>query len=94
MKYLITLTLALILFAGFAIANPSYAREDNTPVTICHKGNTITVDDSALTAHLNHGDSVGACVTPGVPEFGMIPGMLALVSSGGAFYYLKKRTIK
>jgi hypothetical protein len=30
-------------------------------VTICHKGQTITIAQSALPAHLRHGDSTGAC---------------------------------
>jgi uncharacterized protein YraI len=30
-------------------------------VTICHKGHTITIDESALPAHLAHGDTVGPC---------------------------------
>ncbi len=30
-------------------------------VTICHKGKTITVSESALKAHLNHGDTLGPC---------------------------------
>ena len=39
--------------------------KDKDKVTICHKGNTITVSRNALSAHLAHGDSVGTCeVTP------------------------------
>lgn len=35
---------------------------DDHKVTICHKGkNTITVDKSAVPAHLNHGDTMGPC---------------------------------
>lgn len=31
-------------------------------VTICHKGkNTLTVAAPAVQAHVNHGDTVGAC---------------------------------
>jgi len=30
-------------------------------ITICHKGNTITISISALPAHLAHGDTLGAC---------------------------------
>jgi hypothetical protein len=91
MKYLISLSLALILVSGFVLANPmtSFAREDK-PVTICHNGQTITVDESSLPAHLRHGDYQGPC-TVDVPEFGMIPGALAALTSGGAFLYMKKR---
>jgi major membrane immunogen (membrane-anchored lipoprotein) len=35
---------------------------DGSKVTVCHKGkNTLSIDASALTAHLGHGDSEGAC---------------------------------
>lgn len=30
-------------------------------ITICHNGNTIEIDPSALDAHLAHGDTIGAC---------------------------------
>lgn len=30
-------------------------------VTICHKGKTIRVDQSAVNAHLKHGDGLGSC---------------------------------
>jgi hypothetical protein len=30
-------------------------------VTLCHKGKTIKVDESAVSAHLAHGDTIGAC---------------------------------
>ena len=34
-----------------------------TKATLCHKGkNTLSVGESAETAHLRHGDSSGACV--------------------------------
>jgi uncharacterized protein YraI len=35
--------------------------QENHKVTICHKGHTITIDESALPAHLAHGDTLGAC---------------------------------
>ena len=34
---------------------------DEPKVTLCHKGTTITVDASSVQAHLDHGDSLGAC---------------------------------
>lgn len=33
----------------------------HTPVTICHNGRTLVVDDDALPAHLGHGDTAGPC---------------------------------
>jgi len=34
---------------------------NNQKITICHKGREITVSESALDAHLKHGDTIGAC---------------------------------
>jgi hypothetical protein len=34
---------------------------NNDKVTICHNGNTICVSQSAVPAHLNHGDHLGCC---------------------------------
>jgi hypothetical protein len=34
---------------------------DGEKVTICHKGNTISVGVSAWPAHMAHGDTLGAC---------------------------------
>lgn len=56
-------------------ANAAYGTGNHggghTPVTICHNGHTITVDDSAMKAHLKHGDNLGACkdwpTTPSTP---------------------------
>jgi hypothetical protein len=31
------------------------------PVTICHKGKTITVSGSSVESHLAHGDTRGPC---------------------------------
>lgn len=42
--------------------NPTTSSNDTDKVTICHKGkNTLTISRSALSAHLNHGDTLGAC---------------------------------
>ncbi len=36
-------------------------------VTICHKGNTITIGAPAVDAHQrNHGDTIGACAEGGI----------------------------
>ena len=40
-------------------------KKDKKKVTICHNGQTITVSQSALNAHLAHGDLVGVC--PSLP---------------------------
>ena len=38
-------------------------------VTLCHKGHTLSVSHSAVDAHLNHGDKLGACA-PAPPNGG------------------------
>jgi hypothetical protein len=37
--------------------------QGQTKVVICHKGQTLEVAEPAVQAHLNHGDTVGACTT-------------------------------
>lgn len=32
------------------------------PVTVCHNGESLTFDDDAYVAHINHGDTEGVCV--------------------------------
>ena len=34
---------------------------DEPKVTLCHNGNTISVNQSSVQAHLDHGDTLGAC---------------------------------
>lgn len=58
-----TLAATLLLLAGATSAAATGRGHD--PVTICHKGQTITVDDDAVQKHLdNHGDYVGSCTEP------------------------------
>lgn len=62
----------IILYTPGAIEPPDPGDEPEPPpdnggkVTICHKPNskaehTIVIDQSAVPAHLNHGDTLGAC---------------------------------
>jgi outer membrane biosynthesis protein TonB len=60
----------LLLVASGGVSGPAHATghgHGHTPVTICHNGHTITVDDSALHAHVKHGDTLGECPAP-TPE--------------------------
>jgi len=58
-KYAATLAL-LGLTAGCVVVAPEPQQENKTPV--CHKGKkTLYVGDSAVDAHLKHGDYVGVC---------------------------------
>jgi hypothetical protein len=34
-------------------------------VTLCHNGNTVIVGQTAVPAHLNHGDTLGPCAGGG-----------------------------
>lgn len=40
---------------------------DGEKVTICHEGQTIEVDMSALPAHYEHGDTLGPCPETVIP---------------------------
>jgi hypothetical protein len=58
------LLLWAVVLACVNFVSPSYSGNDDK-VTICHKGRTIKVAQSAVRAHLAHGDTLGACeVTP------------------------------
>lgn len=58
---------AALTLGGWSAASATGGHgHGHNPVTICHNGHTITVDDSALPAHLHHGDTKGEC-TP-TPE--------------------------
>src|SRR5260221_7469466 len=52
--------------------DPKHSDDDDKPrgggdpdkdhkIKICHKGITLTIDQHALQAHLNHGDTIGPC---------------------------------
>jgi len=50
--------------------------------------NTVNINNN-LNSNYAHVDD--CCAE--VPEFGMIPGLAALLTSGGAFLYMKKKTL-
>ncbi len=51
--------IATILFLGCAVIKERPNGSNKVP--ICHKGKTIYVDESAVDAHLGHGDYIGVC---------------------------------
>lgn len=58
-KYVMAMGL-LGMMAGCVVV-PSEPQQDNK-TAVCHKGKkTLYVGDSAVDAHLNHGDYVGPC---------------------------------
>ena len=66
------ITIIVIYTPPTPIAPPGGGDDDdgevggNGRITICHKGrNTITISQSALSAHLGHGDYVGVCQSNG-----------------------------
>lgn len=57
MKYIFGIIL-LIIVVSVALATRDV---DNDKITICHKGQTISIDQHALEAHEKHGDYEGSC---------------------------------
>src|SRR5262245_46618075 len=53
--------LALTGVAGARTADKPGKGKGRTKVTLCHKGHTIRVGAPAVSAHLRHGDTLGAC---------------------------------
>jgi hypothetical protein len=52
------------MFAAFAGAGANSVSDQyqyGHTTTVCHKGKTIQVDDSAVNMHLGHGDRLGPC---------------------------------
>jgi len=44
------------------------AAKNDHKITICHKNlEEIEISEAALSAHLNHGDKIGACSAPPAP---------------------------
>ncbi len=106
MKILITLLFALVIFSGFATVNPSSSlatsgnnnhsneqdndkkdKEDKKDKK--DKKDKEDKDDKDCRKHPERSECHAE-----VPEFGIIPGALAALSSGGAFLYLRKKIIK
>ena len=89
----LTTLAASVLMAGSV--SSVFAAND---VVICHvlsnPHQTLSVNQNAVQAHLNHGDSLGACQTPVVPEFGLLTGIVALALSSGSYFLLKRKTSK
>ena len=72
MRRITTLALVAVLMVALTVATaPSGAGgqgkgtgKGREKVTVCHKGETITVAKPALKGHLKHGDTQGECATP------------------------------
>lgn len=56
-----------LIGAMLVLAPGTSAIAGQPKVTICHKGNTITIGAPAVDAHeRNHGDTIGACAEGGI----------------------------
>lgn len=57
----------LVLVSAFAVSllQGQGVQASNEKTTLCHKGETITVSNAAVDAHLAHGDCVGSCQADG-----------------------------
>jgi hypothetical protein len=66
MKWLkVTMVAAALAAMGMGLESTTGAGPDNQKVTLCHKGQSLEVPESAVKAHLNHGDTLGPCnITP------------------------------
>jgi len=56
----------VVLFGLFLIS-PVQSEQKSNPkkVKVCHKGTTLEIAEEALSAHLEHGDTLGPCeITP------------------------------
>ena len=57
--------MVLAMFGHWRAGGPQPASAEyeygSGPVTICHKGKTITVSGSSVAMHRGHGDTLGAC---------------------------------
>lgn len=57
-----------VLFTSVVLIPGSHSDAGDPPkkVVICHKGQTLEIAEPAVQAHLNHGDTLGACdISPG-----------------------------
>lgn len=52
----------MILCCGCSVAIEDSVPDTSGKVAVCHKGKTIYVDESAVNAHLGHGDYLGTCL--------------------------------
>lgn len=68
---LVALLLLIVLTAVASQATPPGG--PHTPVTVCHNGRTLVVDDDALPAHLGHGDTAGPCTPTPTPTQEVTP---------------------
>lgn len=97
MKKLIGASLIFVLFF-LVFATPAMAQSET--VCFCHnvKNNPVTIctdNNGLINGHTNHvesgDDTLGPCEEiPAVPEFGLITGAMALLTSAGSYMVFKR----
>jgi len=77
-------TICLLCFVPEIAFGQKKAKQEKkerwSKIIICHKGETIEINESALQAHLDHGDYIGPCgapvytgeITPHLPQVGKV----------------------
>ena len=96
------ITVLLVTLFGFISINPLFANENGGDYCFCHNVNhhpeelcfKDSSDDFGHAKHVDDGkDSFGRCdvTPPSVPEFGLVTGVMTLLTSGGVTYFIRKR---
>jgi len=57
---LLAALVAGVMLSGCAGQPTAY---DSDKIMVCHKGKTLVIPETALSAHLGHGDTRGACAS-------------------------------
>src|SRR5215207_3418319 len=67
---ILSVVAAMVVLSVLSVATVAFAEQEEgrglgqEKVTLCHNGHTLTVGAPAEAAHLNHGDTSGACGEP------------------------------
>lgn len=100
MKLLSILLFAIISFSGYALATPvSSFAESNSNNNSNHSNDKRDKDEDDDKGDKDKDEEKNVCkkhpekpqCQVSVPEFGAIPGVIALITSGGTFFYFKRR---
>ena len=61
MKKILTMLGLVVVVFLFGFTTNGNVSKEKCKVTLCHNGHEITIDESAVAAHLCHGDTIGEC---------------------------------
>jgi hypothetical protein len=89
--------LVFLLLLPFALAQSN----GNDKITICHippgnpdNAHSITISESAVPAHLAHGDNRGECNNQVLPEFSALGFALASLGGLGGYTFYRRKKLK